>query len=168
MNINAVEVIVKGSVKPSKHEQESANEGCRVSSSSSGTSSAVDKSPLVATGIEVVQLILVFRVSSSKDEHLLIVGRGRVAPSRLRNVSCCRQNCVGNLGLQVVFNELGEVELAYVCKRRILIFINTASIHKQFTPHSTSCMKSSGCKLCTLELQFLPLVCFEIKSPHVV
>lgn len=168
MNINTMEVIVKSTIKTSKHKQESSHKSTWVSSSRHWASSTHNESPFSCLRIKVVEIILVFSVSASKDEHFVIVNWGWMAPSRDWNVTFYIKYLCMNLSLFRIFNEWCEVKFNDILKVLILILIMATSIDINFIFDRTGTMESSCFELQSLELKSNPSICLKIKCPHII
>lgn len=73
MDIQTVPVVEELPIKTSKHEHEPADEGAGVASSGLRVAACIDEGPSLGVWAEVVEVVLVFCVSASKDEHLVVV-----------------------------------------------------------------------------------------------
>lgn len=76
MDVQTVPVVEELAVEASEDEHEPADEGAGVAATGLGGAASVDEGPSLGVWAEVVEVVLVFCVSSSEDEHLVLVDRG--------------------------------------------------------------------------------------------
>jgi len=168
MNIYTMKVIVKCSIKATKHKQKSSNKSTWVSSSRHWATSTNNESPFSCLRIKVVEIILVFSVSTSKDEHLVIIDWSWMPPSRNWNIPFNFKYLSKYLCLLGIFNERCKIKFDDILKILVLILIMATSIDINFIFYRTRTMESSGFELHSLELKSDPSICLQIKSPHII